>query len=334
MKVSFIIVFLLICTAVAAQDTLYMKNKDYMTGEIKTMDRGVLTIETDYSKSDFKVEWKEVEKINTSSTFLITLTDGVRLSGSVHSTDSTRVTIKGVDGSTAVAGISELVYLNSLSKKFWDRLDASISLGYSITKAENLRQFSLRSQLAYKSERWTAEVSYNGLTSHQDETETIERNDGTVVFNVLLPEDWFIPTSISFLSNTEQNLDARYLTKLGVGRFLVHRNSAYWGFAVGLSGNLERFTDEEPDRRSLETFFGTELNLFDIGDFSFLFKGTGYPSLTEKGRFRGDLSLDTKYEFPLDFYIQLGGTLNYDSQPAEGGASTDYVFQATLGWSW
>jgi hypothetical protein len=262
------------------------------------------------------------------------MSNGARLTGSVHSIDSARFTINGIDGSVTEAGIDDIVFLTSISRDFWDRLDASISLGYSFTKAENLRQFSLRSQLQYKSERWTAEISYNGLTSHQDETETIERNDGGLVFTILLPEDWYIPTSVTFLSNTEQKLDLRLLGKVGVGRFLIHRNSSYWGIAVGLSGNIEKFSEDASDRQSLEAFFGTEYNLFDIGDFSFLFKGTGYPSLTEKGRFRGDVSLDTKYEFPLDFYIQLGGTLNYDSQPVEGATATDYVFQATLGWSW
>ena len=57
------------------QDSLVFKNADFVAGEIKSMDRGVLTIETDYSKSDFTVEWTGVKEIFTKTQFLITLTD-------------------------------------------------------------------------------------------------------------------------------------------------------------------------------------------------------------------------------------------------------------------
>ena len=61
------------------QDSLVFKNDDFVAGEIKGMDRGVLTIETDYSKSDFTIEWSGIKEIFTKTQFLITLTDGNRL---------------------------------------------------------------------------------------------------------------------------------------------------------------------------------------------------------------------------------------------------------------
>ena len=77
-----------------------------------------------------------------------------------------------------------------------------------------------------------------------------------------------------------------------------------------------------------------ELNLFDIGDLSLLTHATGYPSLTEAGRFRLDFKFDLKYDLPLDFYIKTGTTVNYDSQPVAGGSDLDYVIQTGIGWEW
>jgi hypothetical protein len=54
--------------------------------------------------------------------------------------------------------------------------------------------------------------------------------------------------------------------------------------------------------------------------------------MTESGRWRIDYSFDTKYDLPLDFYIKVGFTLNYDNQPVAGASKTDYVFQTTFGW--
>ena len=82
----------------------------------------------------------------------------------------------------------------------------------------------------------------------------------------------------------------------------------------------------------LWTFGSLELNMFDIKDFSLLTNLTVYPGITEGGRFRSDFSLDLKYDLPLDFFIKLGGTYNYDNKPVEGASTNDYVIQATFGW--
>ena len=51
--------FFQLCTnqANAQHDSLILKNANTIVGEIKSLDKGVLMIETDYSKSDFSVEW-------------------------------------------------------------------------------------------------------------------------------------------------------------------------------------------------------------------------------------------------------------------------------------
>ncbi|HCY80319.1 MAG TPA: hypothetical protein DHV22_01275, partial [Xanthomarina gelatinilytica] len=41
-------------------DSIVLKNKDKIVGEIKSLDKGVLTVKTDYSDSDFKITWLEV----------------------------------------------------------------------------------------------------------------------------------------------------------------------------------------------------------------------------------------------------------------------------------
>jgi hypothetical protein len=298
------------------------------------MDKSVLTVETDYSKSDFKIDWKEIKTINTTTNFMMTLSNGRRVSGRIKSTEDGSLIILTNDGQSVEDELHEIVFMNSVSKGFWDQLSASISLGYSLTKAQNLKQFTLRSNLGYIAERWSADISYNGLNSTQDDIAPIQRKDGGLTFNFLLPKDWFIPVSLTFLSNTEQKIDLRLLGKLGIGNYIIHKNNAYWGISLGLNGNFEDFEGEESDRKTWEGFVGTELNLFDIGDFSILTKVVAYPSLTESGRIRADYVLDTKYDLPLDFYVQLGLTVNYDNKPVEGAPDTDYVFQTTFGWSW
>ena len=57
-----------------------------------------------------------------------------------------------------------------------------------------------------------------------------------------------------------------------------------------------------------------------------------YPSLSEKGRFRTDFNITSKYTIISDFYVKLGFTLNYDNQPAVSGTEMDYNLTTGVGW--
>ena len=319
--------------AAAQKDSLILKNKDVIVGDIKSMDRGVVTIETDYSKDDFRVEYSGINWIKTSTFYIITLTDGTRLNGNLETIGSDKIKILTDEGVEKVIGFEDLVYIKSIDKEFRDRLSASVDFGFGITKSQNLKQISFRGNVGYMAESWSTDVYYNSIYSNQDDVDAIRNTDGGLTFRYLLPKDWYVPVSLTFLSNTEQKIDLRVLGKLGIGNYIVHTNHTYWGFAGGITYNAENYTDAV-DRKSWEGYLGTELNLYDIGDLSLLTKLVAYPSFTESGRWRSDFNFDVKYDLPLDFYIKLGLTATYDNRPVEGASDTDYMLQTGFGWKW
>lgn len=319
------------CTA-QTQDSLQLVNGNTIVGEIKNMDKGVLKIETAYSDSDFKIEWEKITALRTTTFFLITLSNGQRYNGTLFSTEDGNIAIASDEGQELITGHNSVVNLISIDKGFWSRLYASVDIGFSLTKANNLRQGQVRSNVGYLAERWSADVTFNLITSEQDSIEGTRRSDGNLTFRYFLPKDWYFIPQLEYLSNSEQALDRRFTLKAGIGKFVIHTNTTYWGFTGGIGLNGERYTSGDPDRRSGEGFLGTELNLFDIGDLNLLIKGTAYPSLTESGRWRFDFNFDTKYDLPKDFYIKLGLTYNFDNQPVSGASDHDYVFQTTFGW--
>ena len=227
----------------AGQDSLIFENGNSIKGEIKGMDRGILTIETDYSNSDFTIKWVEVKRVYTKTQFLITLTNGDRLVGTI-AMDSAQAKIQTPDGSYEHP-LVDIVTLKSIDTGFWDRVHASLSLGYSLTKAQTLQQITMRGNVRYITEYSATDFSYNNLTSTQDDADRVHRQDGGVNFNYFLPKDWYVPISTTVLSNTEQKIDLRFLTKAGIGKYLIHRNNVYWGFSTGITFNHEDFNDEK-----------------------------------------------------------------------------------------
>jgi len=319
--------------AQAQKDSLVLKNGDVIVGEIKSMDKGVLTIETDYSKKDFTVEWSGIKEIFSKSHFLVTLKNGTRINGTVESAESgKKIMINGDDGSKIETTLEEMVFLKGLKSDFWSRAHASLDIGISFTKANNLKQYNVRSKFGYLADKWQVDLFYDDTRSSQDSVAETKRTEGGIAGKYFLQKDWYLAASLNFLSNTEQALNLRTTGKLGAGKYIVHTNKQYWGLGAGLSLNNESFTNGTASRSSFEGYFGTELNFFDIGDLSLLSNIWAYPSFTESGRWRTDFIFDAKYDLPLDFYIKLGFTLNYDNRPAVKGKETDYVLAFSVGW--
>lgn len=334
-KFIFLVLLLFSAKTIAQSDTLVLKNNNVLLGKIKTMNNGTLLIETDYSKGDFKIKWKEVKYISSNKTHIINLTSGDLLNGSISKNETpNKCTITDTENQTKTEVLlSDIVYIKSVDDRFWDRLDASFDVGFKLTKAQNLQQLTINANLGYTAKRWVATGTYKQIQSIQDESDPIRRIDTDLSYVYLLPNDFFIPVSITTLSNTEQDINLRILSKSGYGKYIMRNNKRYWGVASGLSFNHERYTNTSEPNKSWELFLGSDLNLYDIGDFSIQSKVNVFPSLTESKRIRTDFNLDTKYNLPLNFYIKLSFVYNYDNKPKAGASKDDYVFQTTFGWS-
>lgn len=331
----FLAFFVFVSLRLSAQiDSLTFTTGDYVLGEISSMQKGILVIETDYSDSDFTIEWKKITWIETESQFLITLANGEKYFGGLESQSESTVNILTDEGETVLVDQEDIVFLSAYDDKFLDRLSASISVGLDMAKSRNLRQFSTRSSIGYKAEKWNTGASFYNLSSTQDDAEDIKRTEADASFSYLLPYKLYGIATVSYLSNTEQSIDSRINAQLGAGRYLIQNNSLDWRVKLGANRNIERYTNDTGDRESWEGFLGTDFNVFDLGDLDLLFSLMAYPGITEKGRWRADTKFDVKYEFPMDFFIKMGFSLNFDNQPAEGASETDYVFNIGVGWDW
>ena len=301
------------------------------------MEKGILEIDVSYGDENFKIKWLEVNKIITNSRFLVGLNNQIyegKLESLSTSESENRVRIYDTDSTLAVCFLKDIVYLKQFKDRFSDRISAAIELGFNLTKAQNVRQFSLRSSIGYKTSKSSFSASYNILRASQSNTEPVKRTDGLLNYSRIIYNDWYGIASIYTLSNTEQKIDLRANTQLGFGNYIFANNHAYWGIKVGVNNNLERFSNTESNRNSWEGFYGTELNLYDIKDFNLLFVFMGYSSFTEKGRFRSDSNIDIKYDLPFDLFVRLGFSLNYDNRPAVNASQTDYILRTGIGWEW
>ncbi|HYQ59059.1 MAG TPA: DUF481 domain-containing protein [Draconibacterium sp.] len=334
---TFLILLLFLSTKIIAQtDKIYTSNGDVLVGEIKSMQRGVLVYDTDYADKEFQIEWKEIEGISCTRMLIIYTESGKKYNGGLQyiPAEPKKLTILSLDGNTSI-NLNEIVELSTLEQRFIDRIIISIDAGLSVAKANNVRQTSAAAKASYRGIKWNIDAKFNNVGTFQNDVDPTERTEGGVS---LIRDVWgngMIFSGVEFLSNSEQMLDLRSTFRTGMGLYIIRTNHLYMQSGLGLAFSQEKYGGDESTRQGSYEGLGLfDFNAYDLGDLSFQFKLTSYPSFSDWGRWRIDLDTSLKYDLPLDFYVKLSYVHNFDSNPLVDVSKNDYVFKTSIGWEW
>ena len=337
-KLGFVTLFMAVFLNLFAQkDTVYSSTGDRIIGEIKSMNRNVLTFDTDYADSDFQIEWNNVDGLISKTHLIVYTKDGKRYSGNLgYDKGNKRMVAISGTGKNLNLSLDEIVQINTLESSFWSRIIISVDAGFSLAKANNLSQFSMAGQVKYTADKWRLGGSFNNVATNQDDVDATTRNEANVDFSRDIYGNAFAFVGMEFLESSEQNLDLRTTSKLGVGYYLIRTNGLFLQTGIGLANANEKYgAPNSSTENSFEGLGQIEFDAFDIGYLSFRAKVTAFPSFTNKGRVRVNSDVSVKYDLPFDFYIKASITHNYDNKPiVEGTQKIDYVFKTGIGWEW
>ncbi len=336
-KLGTVLLFILISVHLMGQtDKVYTIAGDILIGELKSLQQGVLLFDTDYADSKFQIDWDEVTGIEIGKDHLVYTDDGNRYRGSLIPLNGEgRLTRLITAEGELTMSLSKIVEIVSLEKQFWDRINIAIDAGLSVTKANNVRQRSIASDVSYRGNKWLVTALYSNIGTTQDNVDPISRGEGSFSLTRDVFGNAIAISGIEFLSSSEQQLDLRSTGRLGGGYYFIRNNRIYFFGGAGLAVTNEKYGGENPSRENnLEGVGHTEFHAYNMGDLSLSAKLMAYPSITQPGRWRVNSDIVFKYDLPLDFYIKLSFIHNFDSKPPEGVSTTDYSFQTSLGWEW
>lgn len=110
------------------KDVIVMKNGDRITCEIKNLEKGQLSIKTDYTTGTILVDWEQVDHIETPQRFQIETQDGTRYEGALKSDDTVPEDVLQdlkiyEEDSEQMVSRQEVVGIRQLDRGFWERLD-------------------------------------------------------------------------------------------------------------------------------------------------------------------------------------------------------------------
>jgi hypothetical protein len=104
--------------AYAAKDVVITTSGDRLVGEIKSVEKDILTLSTDYSDSDFKIKWDKVASIESDRQFLLETFDGKRISGSLKPDPEKKTAVQVAETTLQLPEVSAV---QPFERTFWAR---------------------------------------------------------------------------------------------------------------------------------------------------------------------------------------------------------------------
>ncbi|MEN8141896.1 MAG: DUF481 domain-containing protein [Thermodesulfobacteriota bacterium] len=312
----------------AKVDTVVLANGDSLTCEIKELANGRLQLSTNYTRSSFNLDWREVKRLVSPAHFEIDLEDGSTIYGQLADSGLDQMIRVEHDGSHRLVERSQVVAIVPISPAFKDRVKLNLGAGYVAYKAQNQRNFNLSADGRYRDRKRLLTVSGSWINMEQDEVSNDDQAETSLrVFNRaeaglsairFVGPRWGVLAIVDFLQSDELDLDYRLTSGVGVSRILVKSNRNYFRTSGGLAYTNESYgTESSGDRNNMEAFWGLTLGrfVFREPETEISSRLVIFPSITNSGRWRSELNVKLRYELFHDFFLQLTVFDSYDSDP-------------------
>jgi hypothetical protein len=318
----------------AKSDIILFKNGDRLTGEVKTLDRGKVSFDTD-ATGVIKVEWDDIEQLYSNTTFEVALEDGERLYGSLAETTRHNEVRLQTETSALDLPIDTVVRMTPIKATVLDRMEMSVDIGYSLAKANKLEQSNLGYDFSYREEKRLVTFSFDGSTSSSENDPPSTRVFTNLSYRRFLDTLTWDPFAVAQLErNDELGIDRRASVGGGMSRWLRDTNNSRIAFGGGLIRSWEDTNGVAESKEDTEALIAMDFEWFryDTPQLDVSTKFTLYNRLSGSREPRGNLDVSFKWEIFKDFYWSFSFYYTFDQQHETGSATNDYGSFVSLGW--
>jgi hypothetical protein len=325
-------------TAALAQrektDIVLLRNGDKVTGEIVSLQYGILQLSTD-SMGTVNIEWPAIAAVESEYNFDIEIVGGDRHYGSIGtSEDGESLVVTSQEEQTSIP-LGDVTRLAELEGGFWQRVNGSLSVGFNYTHSSGISVGSISVASQYQGERVKASLNLSAIRTSSPDAETTEREQlsSAVQFIRDRPGFWVLLNSLE--RNEELGIKTRLQSGGALARYLHQSPDSEITVLSGVVFNQEWTIGEDESQQSLEGVLGGAWRVFRFSDpevslASSLFL---YPSLTESGRYRGSLDTTLRRELISDLFFDVSLYYSYDTDPPAADAEkNDYGIVTSLGY--
>ncbi len=304
-------------------DTVVLYHNEMITGEIKELRLGELTIDTK-NLNIISIKVSKIQSINTATdTFRIETIDQMLYygvlkpapkEGHVYIVSSNYVRLIAIDHINAMLPAQE---------SFIYRLQGNISAGFTYTHSSGIGQLSTSANIYYTAKRM--DLAFAGSSNSSIDTSTFSRDRADVslssYYNLQQNSKFYAVGQLDYQRNLQLSVARRFQQTIGGGRkFILGTNIQLMGM-LGFSLDQELSTSGE-NELLMEIPLGLLLNYFKFAspNLQATSKNAFYTSLSQKGRIRYEMNTNISWELIDNFYITWTFYISYDRKPPDPDA--------------
>ncbi|WP_232296174.1 DUF481 domain-containing protein [Terriglobus sp. TAA 43] len=312
-----------------------MKNGDVITCEIRSLEKGQLTIKQPNASSTVVLDWKSIAKIQSQQSFVVIDTNTKTFSGTIHqdAVDS----VLQVEGPVSAAIPHNLVVsIEETNPNFFRRLRGNVDLGMSFSQSNSQTQVTLQGSLASQTVKHILGATMSTQFTSQLETNNTRETDiKTEYFSQIRQSRWANGAIANFLSSSAQKINLRTSVGGAIAFQGIKTNKTELIFIGGVAYTIEQNSIEETNSRSnsVDTAWAVQYSTFRFDSTDFDTTIWLYPSISQAGRLRMTLNEDVYVKFYKDFYVRGSFYDNYDNQPTVTAPANNLGTSLTVGWS-
>ncbi len=315
-------------------DVVTLKNGDRITGEVKSLTQGQLSFKTD-TMGTISVKWDEIASVVTKKPVQVVTTDQRYYFGHLEQPAKELTVAVRTDSRLENLPTDEVVRINPTYQSFWQQLNGSLSVGLSYTKSSDVGQLNINGEVAKRTREYVSNLTFSVIRTEQT-NDTTDQVNVSFLRSRRRGDRWFTNILAAYQSNETVGIDHRVLFGGGGGRVLKETNNSVFALLGGLDVNQEYTTGADGTQTSLEAYGAVNWSLFTFhgNTHNLSLQAYVFPSLTESGRVRSQLSTTWRQDLGnnLTWNLNLYGTT--DTDPPQGAeASSDYGITSSLGWS-
>lgn len=313
-------------------DTICFINGDRLTGELKKAEYGLVFLTTE-ALEKVTVEYDQIRTAFSKKYFEFRMIDGQRHYGSVSKSKvSGNIIITTANDSLNVR-IEDIVTIASIKNKFIQKIDGTLDLGLSYTKASNVLQYYIDGMVTHRSNNVATRFDFSTMvTKSGSEDETSSNNDINLNVTRYLPNKWFTVATITGQQNTELDLAYRLQGGLGGGYDIVRTSGQRLYGMSELLFNYEQTIDSSYLSKNGELMLSLQYKWYKyrVPKVDFTAGFSYYPNLTVD-RTRLQFDLNAKFEIVKDLYFSLTFYETYDSKNiSTSAAKNDFGITNTI----
>jgi hypothetical protein len=320
----------------AATDVVTLKNGDHLTGEIKSVDRGILRFDPDYSDA-IDITWEHVATLVSATNFEVTLDSGERLFSTLgDAAEAATINLASFDDERRALPIATIVRMNPIEGRIIERIEMSVDLGYSLAKANEAEQSSLGYDFQYRDEVRLLRLKADSSTTQDENDPPSTRVNTSLNWRRFLEGREWDPIVIGQIErNDELGINRRITAGGGMSRWLTDTNTNRMSFFGGLVGGKEEADGIEDAESSFEAVVGLTAEWFryDEPELDVSLNFSVYERMTGESKTRGNLDVDFRWELFSDSFWGFNIYYSFDTHPESATASkNDYGVVTSLGW--